>query len=80
MAPLSPAVLKLVELIPALQTAQQVVESAKDFAERCGKTVVTSKDAPAFIANRLLMPYINEAVIVYSEGVASKEDIDTTMK
>ncbi|CAO1622635.1 unnamed protein product [Sympodiomycopsis kandeliae] len=73
-------VLKLVELIPALQTTPEVVSTAKSFAERCGKTVVLSKDTPAFIANRLLMPYINEAIIVYSEGVATKEDIDTTMK
>lgn len=72
-------VLRLVELIPALQTSPQVVSLAKAFAEACGKTVVQSADTPAFIANRLLMPYINEAILCLSESVATKEDIDTTM-
>ncbi|OLY79909.1 putative 3-hydroxybutyryl-CoA dehydrogenase [Smittium mucronatum] len=73
-------VMKLVELIPALQTDSSVVEKTKEFAERLGKTVTTSTDSPGFIANRLLMPYINEAVMALESGIGSREDIDTTMK
>ncbi|GAA5987605.1 hypothetical protein JCM11641_005380 [Rhodosporidiobolus odoratus] len=73
-------VMKLVELIPALQTDPAVLETARSFAQKMGKTVVQSADSPGFISNRLLMPYINEAVIALETGVASKEDIDTTMK
>lgn len=72
-------VLKLVEIIPALQTSPATLATAQAFARACGKTVVQSKDSPGFVANRLLMPYINEAVIALDEGVASKEDIDVTM-
>ena len=45
-----------------------------------GKTTTTSRDIPGFIANRILMPYINEAIFALYENVASKEDIDKTMK
>ena len=44
------------------------------------KITTKSKDIPGFIANRILMPYINEAIYVLQEGIASKVDIDTTMK
>ncbi|GAA6029452.1 hypothetical protein JCM8097_003686 [Rhodosporidiobolus ruineniae] len=73
-------VMKLVELIPALQTDPAVLETARAFAQKMGKTVVQSIDSPGFISNRLLMPYINEAIIALETGVASKEDIDQTMK
>lgn len=61
-------IMKLVELIPAIQTSPEVLERAKQFATAMGKTVVTSKDAPGFISNRLLMPYINEAILVLEQG------------
>jgi len=51
-----------------------------DLAAKCGKETAQSKDIPGFIANRILMPYINEAVYTLYEGIASKEDIDKTMK
>mmetsp|Transcript_25631 Transcript_25631/g.21081 ORF Transcript_25631/g.21081 Transcript_25631/m.21081 type:complete len:84 (+) Transcript_25631:2-253(+) len=51
-----------------------------DFVTRLGKVAATSEDRPGFIANRLLMPYINEAIICLQDGVSSKEDIDTIMK
>ncbi|BGP53828.1 hypothetical protein JCM8202_005603 [Rhodotorula sphaerocarpa] len=73
-------VMKLVELIPALQTDPQVVAKAREFAERMGKTVTQSADTPGFISNRLLMPFINEAILALETGVGSKEDIDTTLK
>ncbi|KAL1916819.1 uncharacterized protein VTP21DRAFT_5523 [Calcarisporiella thermophila] len=73
-------VMKLVEIIPSLQTEKGVVETVKELAVRMGKTCTTSEDVPGFVANRLLMPYINEAIMALESGVASKEDIDTTMK
>ncbi|KAE8226438.1 hypothetical protein CF319_g982 [Tilletia indica] len=73
-------VMSLVELIPALQTSPEVISRARLFAEACGKTVTTSQDTPGFVSNRLLMPFINEAVLALEQGVASKEDIDTTLK
>ncbi|PWN39127.1 putative 3-hydroxybutyryl-CoA dehydrogenase [Ceraceosorus guamensis] len=73
-------VMSLVELIPALQTDPDVTARARSFAEACGKVVTTSADVPGFVSNRLLMPFINEAIIALESGVASKEDIDTTLK
>ena len=72
--------MKLVEIIAALQTDAQVVERTKAFATACGKTVTVSQDTPGFIANRILLPFINEAIMTYETGIASKEDIDTTAK
>jgi 3-hydroxybutyryl-CoA dehydrogenase len=72
--------MSLVELIPALQTSESVTARARAFAEACGKTVTTSQDVPGFVSNRLLMPFINEAVMCLEQGIASKEDIDTTLK
>ncbi|KAH8928139.1 hypothetical protein BT69DRAFT_1257741 [Atractiella rhizophila] len=69
----------LVELIPALQTSASVLESSKAFAESLGKQTTISKDVPGFIANRILMPFINEAIITLETGVATKEDIDKTL-
>lgn len=73
-------VMKLVEMIRGLQTSDHTVQKTKDLAKLMGKTISESKDMPGFIANRLLIPYLNEAVTALSEGIASKEDIDKTMK
>ncbi|KAJ2375077.1 hypothetical protein GGI05_007194 [Coemansia sp. RSA 2603] len=73
-------VMKLVEIIPGLQTSNDTLATTLDLAQRMGKVTTMSQDVPGFIANRLLMPYINEAVIALQEGIATKEDIDTTMK
>jgi len=73
-------VMKLVELIPALQTSEDVVTRSEAFAIACGKTVTKSADVPGFVSNRLLMPFINEAVMTLEKGIATKEDIDTTLK
>jgi len=48
--------------------------------KKINKTVITCKDTPGFVVNRLLVPYLNEAIKLYSRGVASKEDIDIAMK
>ncbi|KAJ1735740.1 hypothetical protein LPJ61_000392 [Coemansia biformis] len=73
-------VMKLVEIIPGLQTSPKTLDTTLALARRMGKTTTRSQDVPGFIANRLLMPYINEALIALQEGIATREDIDTTMK
>ncbi|KAJ8697167.1 hypothetical protein PTI98_006964 [Pleurotus ostreatus] len=73
-------VMKLVELISALQTTPDVLNRARSFAVACGKEVTTSKDVPGFVSNALLMPFINEAIMCLEKGIATKEDIDTTLK
>lgn len=70
----------LVEVVRGLQTSDETVEAVKELATTLGKTSVESKDVPGFIANRILMPMINEAVFALSEGVGSATDIDTVMK
>lgn len=74
-------VMKLVEIIRGLATSDETYEAVNAAAEKMGKTtVLAAKDMPGFIVNRILMPYINEAVFALYEGVASVEDIDTAMK
>jgi 3-hydroxybutyryl-CoA dehydrogenase len=72
--------MKLVEVIPALQTAVETKELALAMAKKIGKTAITCKDTPGFVVNRLFVPYIIDAVRLLEEGVASAEDIDTAMK
>ncbi|WOO79191.1 putative 3-hydroxybutyryl-CoA dehydrogenase [Vanrija pseudolonga] len=72
--------MKLVELIPALQTSDETLARARAFGEACNKTVTQSADSPGFIANAILMPMLNEAVMLLEKGVATKEDIDTTFR
>mmetsp|Transcript_829 Transcript_829/g.2681 ORF Transcript_829/g.2681 Transcript_829/m.2681 type:complete len:310 (-) Transcript_829:420-1349(-) len=69
-------VMKVVELISGLATSANSVRAAKEVCEAMGKQVCFAKDFPGFISNRLLMPYINEAVFLLSEGVVSAADID----
>lgn len=73
-------VMKLVELIRGLATSQDTWDTVEAAAQRMGKTTVEGRDMPGFIVNRVLMPYINEAVFALYEGIASVEDIDTAMK
>ncbi|MBW2256484.1 MAG: 3-hydroxybutyryl-CoA dehydrogenase [Deltaproteobacteria bacterium] len=73
-------VMKLVEIIRGLATSDETYEEVRTVAERVKKTVVCSRDMPGFIVNRILMPYINEAVYALYEGVATVPDIDTAMK
>ncbi|GAB7025395.1 3-hydroxyacyl-CoA dehydrogenase family protein [Geotalea toluenoxydans] len=73
-------VMKLVEVIPALQTAPATKDLALEMARKIGKTAITCKDTPGFVVNRLFVPYIIDAVRLLEEGVASAEDIDTAMK
>ncbi|KAJ5096215.1 3-hydroxybutyryl-CoA dehydrogenase [Penicillium alfredii] len=71
---------KGVEIIRGLQTSQETTETAIAFVERMGKVASISADSPGFLANRILMPYINEAVICLETGVGGREDIDNIMK
>jgi 3-hydroxybutyryl-CoA dehydrogenase len=73
-------VMKLIEIIPGLQTSHETISKTQALANLMGKVTTQSQDVPGFIANRLLMPYINEAVYCLQDGVASAADIDTTMK
>ena len=73
-------VMKLVEVIAGINTPVEIVEKIKKISEEIGKTPVQVKEAPGFVVNRILVPMINEAVVVLSEGTATAEDIDTAMK
>jgi len=72
--------MKLVEIIRGLDTSDAVTARTVSLAERLGKTPVVVNDYPGFVANRILMPMINEAVYTLQEGVADRDAIDTIMK
>ncbi|MBW1778234.1 MAG: 3-hydroxybutyryl-CoA dehydrogenase [Deltaproteobacteria bacterium] len=72
--------MKLVEIIPALTTSEETLKTTWDLAVKFGKTPAKSEDYAGFIANRILMPMINEAVFCLYHGVGTREDIDTVMK
>jgi len=71
---------KGVEIIKGLQTSQETVETAIAFCKAMGKIPSQSADSPGFLANRILMPYINEAIICLETGVGGRDDIDSIMK
>ncbi|BDD54953.1 hypothetical protein MAP00_000518 [Monascus purpureus] len=71
---------KGVEIISGLQTSKETLDTAIAFVKRMGKIPSVSADSPGFLANRILMPYINEAVICLETGVGGREDIDSIMK
>ncbi|KAK1482446.1 3-hydroxyacyl-CoA dehydrogenase [Colletotrichum cuscutae] len=71
---------KGVEIISGLQTSQETLDKAVAFCKAMGKVTSVSADSPGFLANRILMPYINEAIICLETGVGDKESIDAIMK
>jgi len=73
-------IMKLVELIRGQETTDETFDSIRELTQKLGKTPVSVEDYPGFVANRILMPMINEACYTLMEGVASREDIDTVMK
>lgn len=76
----SPAhIMKLVEVIPGLDTAQEVVDDTVQFAESLRKIPVVVQECPGFLVNRLLAPYLGEAMLVLQEGAATAEEIDQAM-
>ncbi|MFI5110046.1 MAG: 3-hydroxyacyl-CoA dehydrogenase family protein, partial [Terriglobales bacterium] len=72
--------MKLVEVVRTIATANDVYEAVFDFAEKLGKVPVRTSDKTGFIVNRLLVPYLLDAIRAYEEGVGSIEDIDNAMK
>ncbi len=72
--------MKLVEVIRGYNTSDAVTESVMDLSRKLGKIPVEVNDYPGFVANRILMPMINEAIYTLFEGVAGVEEIDTVMK
>ncbi|TET82980.1 3-hydroxybutyryl-CoA dehydrogenase [candidate division TA06 bacterium] len=70
----------LVELVKGKSTSEETINAAREIAEKLGKTPVLVNDSPGFVANRILMPMINEAVWCLNEGVAKAEDVDAVMK
>ena len=72
--------MKLVEIINGLATSDETFQATRDLSLKMGKTPVPANDFPGFVANRILMPMINEAVYALFEGVGEVEDIDQIMK
>jgi 3-hydroxybutyryl-CoA dehydrogenase len=72
--------MKLVEIVRALQTSDEVTEIVVELAAKMGKSPVVVHDSPGFVSNRILCPMINEAVYVLQEGIADVEAIDSVMK
>lgn len=73
-------IMKLVEVIRGYSTSDEVAEAIVSLSEDIGKVPVLANDYPGFVANRILMPMINEAIFTLHEGVAGVEEIDTIMK
>lgn len=73
-------IMKLVEVIRGMATSQETFDKVKAMSEAIGKTPVEVAEAPGFVVNRILIPMINESIGIYAEGIASVEDIDTSMK
>jgi 3-hydroxybutyryl-CoA dehydrogenase len=73
-------VMKLVELIKGMATSQETFDAVKNLSVAIGKEPVEVAEAPGFVVNRILIPMINEASFILQEGIASVEDIDTSMK
>jgi len=72
-------VMKLVEVVRALTTSEETLQTAIAFGDSLGKKAVVAKDGPGFIVNRLLIPYLLDAVRALESGIATKEDIDAAM-
>ena len=72
-------VMRLMEIVKTIVTSDETLEISKDFGKSMGKTIVIAQDTPGFIVNRLLMPFLLNAVRMLDAGVATKEDIDTAI-
>ena len=75
-----PPLMKLVEIVRAVQTSEETLAAVKASAEKMGKTCTVSQDAPGFLVNRILIPMLVEACFTLQEGVGTPEDIDTGAK
>ncbi len=72
--------MKLIEVIEALQTKAEVTEAVREVSKKIGKTAVFVQDAPGFVLNRILIPLVNEGIGCLADGLASAADIDEIMK
>ncbi|CEP68986.1 3-hydroxyacyl-CoA dehydrogenase [Moorella glycerini] len=72
-------IMQLVEIVKGLATSEETVAKVREVAEKLGKKPVIAGETPGFIVNRLLIPMINEAILLLGEGVATASDIDTAM-
>jgi 3-hydroxybutyryl-CoA dehydrogenase len=72
--------MKVVEVVAALQTSSDVIDRLSAFVAQLGKDAVPVKDRPGFLINRLLMPYLNDVIQAYDDGLATAEDLDTAIK
>jgi len=70
----------LVEVVVAIDTSDETTAALTAFAEQIGKQPVTTKDRPGFLVNRLLMPYLNQALQAYDDGIASARDVDAAVE
>jgi 3-hydroxybutyryl-CoA dehydrogenase len=73
-------VMKLLEVVRCVTTSEEALEFALQFGQRLGKLTVETKDTAGFIVNRLLVPYLLDAIRAYEEGVGSISEIDEAMK
>ncbi|NLB88850.1 MAG: 3-hydroxybutyryl-CoA dehydrogenase [Syntrophomonadaceae bacterium] len=73
-------VMALIEVIPALQTSEETVETVMELSKAIGKKPIKVKEGPGFVVNRILIPGMNEAAFIAMEGLATYEDIDKAMK
>jgi 3-hydroxybutyryl-CoA dehydrogenase len=72
--------MKLVEIIPGILTSDDTVAVATEYGKQLGKVPIKVKEFPGFVVNRILIPYINEAIFALQEGLAPAKDIDDAMK
>lgn len=75
-----PPLMKLIEIVRGVQTTQATYDTVRAVSEKMGKTVVSSKDAPGFLVNRMLIPMLCEACFILQEGVGTASDIDAGAK
>lgn len=73
-------VMRLIEIVRALQTSDEVCREVEALSRKLGKTPVSVKNSPGFVSNRVLLPMINEAIYALYEGLATPEDIDTVVQ
>jgi 3-hydroxybutyryl-CoA dehydrogenase len=73
-------VMELLEIVKTIDTSDDTLETTKAFAKSIGKTVIIAKDTPAFIVNRLAVPFMLNAIRMLESGIANKEDIDTGVR
>ena len=72
--------MRLVEVVAGIQTSEATLATLEEFAVRIGKEPTVTKDRPGFLVNRLLMPYLNQAVQDFDDGLASAEDLDAAVE